>query len=189
MSGAVPVRWSEGIIPAARFARGSSPGLTTAIGQCWHFLGIAAPALSFGTSPARTTDDLPLPDGPITPRNRATCDFARHPRRRALINQPVKLSRPKKKRSSCGPKASRPRYGQIPSSCGGTADSGLVPLIPHTSLRKAHSLSSVSRNSTHDALMRNSKCATSPRRGRSVPGSSTGMTWNASSCVRRSMAT
>ena len=37
--------------------------------------------------------------------------------------------------------------------------------------------------------MRNSRCATSPRRGRSAPGSSTGMTWNASSRARLSMAT
>ena len=62
-------------------------------------------------------------------------------------------------------------------------------MIPHTRLRKARSSSSVLRNSTHEALMRNSRWATSPRRGRSAPGSSTGMTWNASSRARLSMAT
>ncbi len=89
---------------AARFATGSSPGLAMTTGQ--FSLPSIAPAFSFGTSPASTTEDLPLPDGPITPRNRTPCDFARTSRRRALTSQPVRFSRPKKK---CSSSAGRPR--------------------------------------------------------------------------------
>ena len=40
----------------------SAPGVKIAIGQCW--LPGNAPAAMVGTSPARSSDDLPLPDGP-----------------------------------------------------------------------------------------------------------------------------
>ena len=56
-----------------------------------------APALSRGISPASTTDDFPLPDGPSTARNRAP-RVARTSRRRSLTSQPVRFSRPKKNR-------------------------------------------------------------------------------------------
>ena len=66
------------------------------------------PPLSLGISPASTTDDFPLPDGPSTARSRTPCG-ARTSRRRSLTSQPVRFSRPKKNRASSGPNASSPR--------------------------------------------------------------------------------
>ena len=60
-----------------------------------------------GTSPARTTDDLPLPDGPTTARN---ADPASRSARFSTSS-----SRPKKNSASWGWKASSPLYG-VPTS-------------------------------------------------------------------------
>src|SRR5271166_4807671 len=91
---------------------GSLPGRMIATGQ--RSLPAIAPSIRLGTRPASTTDDLPLPDGPSTPRNRTPCS-ARTSRRRALTSQPVRFSRPKKNFASRSRNASRPRYGQTPS--------------------------------------------------------------------------
>ena len=55
-------------------------------------------------SPARTTDDLPLPDGPITNSTRSRSSRA--------TSSATSLSRPKNRSASSGWNAARPRYGQ-----------------------------------------------------------------------------
>src|SRR5207244_4392445 len=60
----------------------------------------SAPRRSAGTSPARTTDDLPLPLGPTTARKRVS--------RRRSIRCSVSASRPKKSAESASSKARRP---------------------------------------------------------------------------------
>jgi hypothetical protein len=64
-----------------------------------------------GSSPARTTDDLPLPDGPMTPRNWASANLA--------TRLATSSSRPKKNLASSGWKAARPLYGHGTSAGGG----------------------------------------------------------------------
>ena len=63
-----------------------------------------APASIAGTRPARTADDLPLPDGPMTPRKPCSA-------RRATISD-TRRSRPKKTSASLTPNVARPTNGQ-----------------------------------------------------------------------------
>ena len=150
---------SRGTTFCVRDLSGSLPGRMIATGH--RSLPSTAPALNRGTSPATTTDDLPLPDGPNTPRNRTPC-VARTSPRRALTNQPVRFSRPKKNFASSGRNASKPRYGHTPSYLVRSGSAGFLPVIPQSRPLNARTSSRLSRNSTHDAFMRNSRCATSP---------------------------
>ena len=67
----------------------------------------SAPRRSAGTSPARTTEDLPEPEGPTTARNRAPSVSS--PSRR--MSRFVSASRPKKSAASASRNARRPLYG------------------------------------------------------------------------------
>src|SRR3989442_15864874 len=71
------------------------------------------PVQSAGRSPALSTEDLPLPDGPITAR-KAVSD-------KRTASSATSSSRPKNQSASSGWNASRPLYGQGPGA--GTASS------------------------------------------------------------------
>ncbi|PPK66051.1 hypothetical protein CLV40_11115 [Actinokineospora auranticolor] len=49
---------------ARRLARGALVGVITAGCQPWE--PVSAPRANAGTTPARSSDDLPTPDGPLT---------------------------------------------------------------------------------------------------------------------------
>jgi hypothetical protein len=59
---------------AASSSSGRSVGAKTSVGQ--SALPGRAPRPRAGSSPARTTDDLPLPDGPSTARKRVVLSFS-----------------------------------------------------------------------------------------------------------------
>ena len=84
---------------------GSAPGRTTATGQ--SALPSSPPAFKAGISPARASDDLPLPEAPRTARKRFS--WPAGVRRRAVSSHSVRASRPKKKRAWATSKNSRPR--------------------------------------------------------------------------------
>ena len=81
---------------------GCSPGRISACVQS-SLPGRTPPARA-GSSPARSTDDLPLPDGPTTASNGA-------PTRRATSSA-TSRSRPKKYSASAASNVARPLYGQ-----------------------------------------------------------------------------
>src|SRR5262249_53110766 len=72
-----------------------------------------SPAASAGNRPARSSDDLPTPDGPITtsgPPPRRICTASRD------SNLAISRSRPRKNRACSGPNDTIPGYGQATSS-------------------------------------------------------------------------
>ena len=137
--------------------------------------------------PARASDDFPLPEGPISARNR----FSAPPGavRSALSSHPTSASRPKKNAWCSTSNGSSPRYG-FPSIS--TAPTGLAPgsspRMPHASRWKAASSSSEFGNSTHVVATR--KTGSLLRSSRFAPGSRTGITRNSPrpSRIRRSIA-
>ncbi len=71
----------------------------------------APPACSAGTSPARSSDDLPLPDAPKTAAKRRV--------RTSSTRSAVSRSRPKNRSRSPGSKRASPRYGGAAAPCSG----------------------------------------------------------------------
>jgi hypothetical protein len=83
----------------------------------------SAPARRAGSSPARTSDDFPLADGPSTARNR---DVTRRWRRR--VTSP---SRPKKRSGGPPPRTrADPHRGQTSDRCGRSSDASAGPRVP-----------------------------------------------------------
>ena len=89
---------------AASVPSGSAPGCSTQIVQ--PVTSGRAPARSAGTSPARTSEDLPLPEAPTTARKRARLSIS--------TSRCTSRSRPKNSFASSSPNGCRPRYGVSP---------------------------------------------------------------------------
>src|SRR4029077_13054384 len=88
---------------AAKAVSGCEPGVST---RTVHvLLSGKAPARILGINPARTTDDLPLPEGPRTAKKRVDFNFS--------TKRWISPLRPKKYSACSSLKVCRPRYGQI----------------------------------------------------------------------------
>ncbi len=97
---------------SAKAANGSDPGVITAARQA-STSGTVPGNTSRGSSPARSSEDLPDPLAPITSRNgtRPACSAACS----RSIAWPMAMSRPKNTRPRSAPNAARPGNGE-PSS-------------------------------------------------------------------------
>ena len=87
---------------ASQLARRVLAGAEHDLRQSW--LPGRTPPASAGSSPALTTDDLPLPDGPTTANSDAPT--------RCATSSATSSSRPKKYSASSRSNAARPLYGQ-----------------------------------------------------------------------------
>ena len=79
---------------AASVVKGRAVGVTICIAHLSLPLTIS-PFCSAGTTPARTTDDLPLPDAPTTARKRWSLRY--------VTSSAVSVSRPKNSAASATP--------------------------------------------------------------------------------------
>jgi hypothetical protein len=98
----VEVELTIGDIIAAMAMSGLRPGRMTSVSHC------SPEALSAGTRPARTNDDLPTPDGPTTPMIGRS--------RMRLTAAAISRERPKNRAASLSWNDDRPAYG-LSSSC------------------------------------------------------------------------
>ena len=89
----------------ARLSIGLRPGLRITIGHA--SLPSSAPRFRAATSPARASDDLPLPEAPRIARKRFS--WPEGEARSATTSHSVSASRPKKNGACSTSKTSRPR--------------------------------------------------------------------------------
>src|SRR6266540_1046806 len=90
---------------AVSSAKGSEPGVVSAINQ--RSDPVRPPTRRAGTRPARTTEDLPLPEGPTSARSRAPSPSSASRCRRRRTS----CSRPKKSDASGSRNGRSPLYG------------------------------------------------------------------------------
>ena len=91
-------------IRVASSISGRRPGVIKSLGQAQDPRAGSAPAATAGSNPARSSDDLPDPDGPstISSPGRASCSPAR------ATSSAVSCSRPKNRSASFGWNAASP---------------------------------------------------------------------------------
>ena len=157
----------------ARLSIGSRPGLRITTGQ--SPLPSSAPCFRAATSPARASDDLPLPEAPTIARKRFS---GRRTAGGKRVDQPLRQRlAAEEERRVLDVEDLQPAVGALPSKAAPPGPApGSTPRMPQTSRRNASASSSDSRNSTQVVASRN--VGSLPRSGRSTPGSSTGMTRN-----------
>ena len=159
-AGSAATPWADSAreIAKARLRSGREPG--TNGGRTTQRSGRSP---SRGSTPASSSDDLPLPDGPTTPTHRPA------PRTRAGCRRSrtwaVSSVRPKKTAASSAAKADRPGYGDwVRSQAKASAGSRPMPRRPSTS----RATMSPSPNST--------SCNAPTRSSRGPPSTRTGKT-------------
>ena len=98
-----------------RVAQRAQRMLARANRTCGHsLLPGSTPAANEGSSPARTSDDLPLPDGPTAPTSGAPTSFA--------TSSATRRSRPKKYPASATSNAASPLNGHIAGAASSRGD-------------------------------------------------------------------
>ena len=164
-------RWTASVVS------GSGPGVNRNDAQA--SLPGSAPRRNAGSSPARTSDDFPLPDGETRARKRVV--FSRSNSRW------TSASRPKNSSASSSSNACRPRYGQRGSaSPAGQVGCGSVPRMAPLSCASALGWSTPARRSTHGCVHATSGSVVASK-GSDSPGSRTGKRRKSRSrCARRS---
>ncbi|WRZ61575.1 hypothetical protein OG534_37005 [Streptomyces sp. NBC_01294] len=98
-------------------------------------------ACAWATSPARSSEDFPDPDGPKTTRNRCSRTFA--------STSPVSRSRPKKRSASSGWNADSPAYGALRRLVSVSPGSAACALAAISAATACHRVSHARRSPWH----------------------------------------